>query len=1096
MHVFDTEPDQGAVPAESPLFADLNPSQREAVAATEGPVLVVAGAGSGKTRVLTYRIAHLVRDLNVPPSAILAITFTNKAADEMRERVAALVGGAVRNMWVSTFHSACVRILRREASRLGYRSSFTIYDAQDSLRAITLAIKDLNLDPKKFPPRTIRATISAAKNELIDYETFGGQNNGYYNENVADVYRLYQQRMVEASAMDFDDLLMVTVELFGAFPDVLEYYQERFRYVLVDEYQDTNRAQYQLVKMLAAQHRNLCVVGDSDQCLPADVQISTLSGSVRIADLAEGDRVLGIGGDGSATEARVAAVRSSTYAGRLYRVWAGERTIEGTPHHILPARLDNLSGSHIVYLMYRSDKGFRIGLTQSFRQSNRGKRDIGLRVRSNQEHADKAWILRLCDSRAEASFWEAKLSAEYGLPTTCFHSVGRELTMDQPWIDRLYDELDTVLAAKWLMHDLDLHTEYPHHLAQNGYRRRTLNLTMFSDRRNADIGYHRVQWSSNRADVAERLREAGFPIRPGKLDGTWRLETSRKSYPEALQYAKRAAGAGGLQIARRLCIDRIMYHYTPLSHLRPGMTMLEVVDGLAVESSVDRVEIGDWHGEVFDIEVTPHHTYVANGLVVHNSVYKFRGADIRNILRFEEDYEDARIVVLDQNYRSTETILDAANAVISNNAQRKPKRLWTDLGVGVPIVRFEAEDEHDEAGFIADTLNQLDDQGEPVSRAAIFYRTNAQSRVVEEVMVRYGIPYNVIGSVKFYERREIKDVLAYLRVIANPDDPISVKRVVNVPKRGIGDTSLGHVDRHAENQGITFFEALRAADDIPALNSRAANAIRDFVTVIDELGLVAGESGPTAAVQAVYDMTQYLANFEIEKTIESLGRAENLRELLSGTEEFENSSEGSVVNGEEWDEMDGRRRLELFLESVSLVADIDDMEDDSHAVTLMTLHNAKGLEFPNVFIVGMEDGIFPHLRSLGDPDELEEERRLCYVGLTRAKQRLFLTSAFSRMLFGSTNYNPASRFLKEIPQGLMEEAGKRTRRASKETAGGAVVTVAGDEIQPGDRVHHAKHGKGTVQEVNGIGDRAEAVVDFDDGNARRLLLAWAPMQKT
>jgi len=705
-------------------------------------VLVVAGAGSGKTRVLTYRIAYLVRDLGVPPSAMLAITFTNKAADEMKERVAALVGGAVRNMWVSTFHSACVRMLRREVSRLGYRSSFTIYDAQDSLRAITLAIKDLNLDSKKFPPRMIRETISSAKNELIDYETFASQSAGFYHENVADVYRLYQQRMVEASAMDFDDLLMVTVELFGAFPNVLEHYQERFRYILVDEYQDTNHAQYQLVKMLAAQHRNLCVVGDSDQ-----------------------------------------------------------------------------------------------------------------------------------------------------------------------------------------------------------------------------------------------------------------------------------------------------------------------------------------------------------------SVYKFRGADIRNILRFEEDYDDCRIVVLDQNYRSTETILDAANAVIANNAQRKPKRLWTDLGLGVPIIRYEAEDEHDEAGFIADTINQLEDEGEPASSSAIFYRTNAQSRVVEEVMVRYGIPYSVIGSVRFYERREIKDVLAYLRVIANPDEPISVKRVVNVPKRGIGDTSLGHVDRFAENQSITFYEALRRASDIPALNGRAVNAIKDFVAVIDELTSVAADSGPTAAVQAVYDLTGYLAIFEAEKTIESLGRAENLRELLSGTEEFESSSEGSIVDGEEWDEMDGRRRLELFLESVSLVADIDDLEDGSQSVTLMTLHNAKGLEFPNVFIVGMEDGIFPHLRSLGDPGELEEERRLCYVGLTRAQRRLYLTSAWSRMLFGATNYNPPSRFIKEIPGHLIEEAGKRTRRPSKETAGGAIATVAGSEIQPGDRVHHAKHGKGTVRIVNGTGDRAEAHVEFDRGATRRLLLAWAPMEK-
>jgi DNA helicase-2/ATP-dependent DNA helicase PcrA len=1095
VQLFDTESADTADPAESPLFADLNPTQREAVAATEGPLLVVAGAGSGKTRVLTYRIAHLVRDLGVPPSAILAITFTNKAADEMKERVGRLVGGAVRSMWVSTFHSACVRILRREAPRLGYRSAFTIYDSQDSQRAVSLAVKDLNLDPKKFPPKTIKATISAAKNELIDYETFGSQGTGFYHENIADVYRLYQQRMVEASAMDFDDLLMVTAELFGAFPDVLEHYQERFRYIMVDEYQDTNHAQYQLVKMLAAAHRNVCVVGDGDQCLPADTQISTPGGSVRIADLAEGDAVMGIGGHGRVGEGVVTKVKRSTHTGSMYRVTAGDRMVEGTPHHVVPARLDDLDGSHVVYLMYRADKGYRVGLTRTFRQNARGKRDIGLRVRTNQEHADAAWVLKVCESRAEAGFWEARLSSEYGLPTTCFHAMGRDLAMDQPWIDRLYGEVDTELAAKWLMQDLDLHPEYPHHRPQNGVRRQTLNLTMFADRRNQGIGYHRVQWSSNRSDIAGKLRAAGFSIRPGKLDGTWRLETSRKNYAEALRFAKDAADAGGLQISRRVSIDGTIYDETPLSHLRPGMTVLEVEDGRAIERRVDGVEISEGFGDVYDIEVQPQHTYVANGIIVHNSVYKFRGADIRNILHFEQDYEEARLVVLDQNYRSTETILDAANAVISNNSRRKPKRLWTDVGTGVPIIRYEAQDEHDEAGFIADTINALEDQGEPHVNSAIFYRTNAQSRVVEEVLMRYGIPYNVIGSVRFYERREIKDVLAYLRTIANPDDPISVKRIVNVPKRGIGDTSMGHVDRHAENMGITFFEALRQADQVNGLNNRAVNAIKDFVAVIDELVTVANESGPTAAVQAVYDLTGYLATFEAEQTIEALGRAENLRELLSGTEEFENASEGGIVNGEEWDEMDGRRRLELFLESVSLIADIDDMEDKSQAVTLMTLHNAKGLEFPNVFIVGMEDGVFPHLRSLGDPDELEEERRLCYVGLTRAEKRLYLTSAWARMLFGSTNYNPPSRFIKEIPGHLIEEAGKRQRQPSKERIDGPLETVSSDEIQPGDRVLHAKWGKGTVQIVNGTGDRAEAQIDFDKLGRKRLLLAWAPLEK-
>ena len=460
------------VPTESALFADLNPSQREAVAATEGPVLVVAGAGSGKTRVLTYRIAHLIRDLTVAPDSILAITFTNKAADEMKGRVGALVGGVVRSMWVSTFHSACVRILRREASRLGYRSGFSIYDDADSLRLINLVLKDLDLDSKRFPPKAMKAVISKSKNELVDYESFADQSDGFYHEQVADIYRLYQQRLLEASAMDFDDLLMVTVELFGAFPDVLAGYQDRFRYVLVDEYQDTNRAQYMLVKQLTATHRNLCVVGDSDQ-----------------------------------------------------------------------------------------------------------------------------------------------------------------------------------------------------------------------------------------------------------------------------------------------------------------------------------------------------------------SIYKFRGADIRNIRDFEVDYPDARIIILDQNYRSTETILHAANSVISNNTKRTPKNLWSDRGRGVPIFRYEAEDEHDEAGYVADEVERLQADGFNLSDIAVFYRTNAMSRVIEDVFVRRGVPYTVVGSVKFYDRKEIKDAIAYLRAVVNPSDEVSLKRIINEPRRGIGDTTIAHVDRFSQSQKIGFADALRRAPEISQLNARAQTAL-------------------------------------------------------------------------------------------------------------------------------------------------------------------------------------------------------------------------------------------------------------------------------
>ncbi len=725
-------------PAESDLFDDLNPVQREAVAAVDGPLLVIAGAGSGKTRVLTYRIAHLVRDLGVAPSGILAITFTNKAANEMKERVGDLVGGAVRAMWVSTFHSACVRILRREAHRFGYRSQFSIYDSADSLRLIQMCISDLDLDSKRFPARNIRAVISNAKNELIDYETFQSQDSGFYHETISDVYRLYQQRLLEASAMDFDDLLMLTVELFGAFPDVLEEYQKRFSYILVDEYQDTNLAQYRLVTQLAAYHRNICVVGDADQ-----------------------------------------------------------------------------------------------------------------------------------------------------------------------------------------------------------------------------------------------------------------------------------------------------------------------------------------------------------------SVYRFRGADMRNILDFENDYPDARVVVLEQNYRSTETVLDAANAVISNNPQRKPKRLWTDRGLGEKITLFQGDDEHAESSFIADQISGFEKEGISLDDMAIFYRTNAQSRVIEDVFVRYGIPYNVVGGLKFYERREVKDALAYLRVLVNPDDQVAVKRIINVPKRSIGNTSVGHVDRYAQANGLSFYAALRQVDNVPQLNARALGRIKDFLLLLDALIAKASIGGPRAALDSVLVDTGYLDEIEAERTVEALGRAENLRELQSGIEDFVSSMEGSLVDELEWDDLDGLAQLQSYLEAVSLVADVDDLEDGSGAVTLMTLHNAKGLEFPVVFVAGMEDGVFPHIRSLGDPAELEEERRLAYVGITRAMDRLFLTHSVSRMLFGQTNYNPPSRFLKEIPEHLYERAERRMPRKAEKPS----HTVDASEISIGDRVRHDKWGAGLVMDIRGVGDRAEVDVRFEREGIKRLLLAWAPIRK-
>jgi DNA helicase-2/ATP-dependent DNA helicase PcrA len=1082
------------------LLAGLNPVQREAVTHHDGPLLVVAGAGSGKTRVLTHRIAHLIQDHGVSPFEILAITFTNKAADEMKQRVAALVGPVAQKMWVSTFHSACVRILRREAAKLEYPSNFTIYDQADAVRLVGYVVRDLGLDPKRFPPRAVHAAISAAKNDDVSAAVYRERAAAIFERKIGDVFVEYQQRLHKAGAMDFDDLLQVTATLLRQNQDVLDHYRRRFRHILVDEYQDTNKVQNELVLALASEHRNVCVVGDTDQCLPPGALVSTPTGARRIEQLVAGDQVVGTAGHAVVVAGTISQVVPGRYAGRLYRARAGDHELRGTPHHIVLARQVLDPGRFIVYLMYRADRGYRIGMTKSVRPRLKGVEDIGLRVRVNQEHADAAWILRVCESAPEAGFWEAKLAAEYGLPTALFHGLGRNLLMDESYLRRLFDEIDTTTRAKRLMDDFDLHPDFPHLRPQNGRNRQTLNLTMFSDVRGR-TAYHRIQWSSNRLELGDRLRDAGFSVRPGKLGGV-RFETSRSRYIDALELARAAADAAGLGIARRAMVGGKVYDFTPLAHLRPGMVVLVERDGEFVEAHVDEVDCEEYDGPVYDLEVDRTHTYVAGGILVHNSIYRFRGADIRNILEFEEAFPDCTVIVLEQNYRSTQTILDAANAVIANNLGRKPKELWTDSGGGQLIVRYHADDESDEAQWVAHEISRLHDEGERWGDTAVFYRTNAMSRVVEEHLMRLGIPYTVVGGTKFYDRREVKDALAYVRAVVNPIDEVSIKRVLNVPKRGIGDSTVGRLDAWSNANGGAFVEALRRAD-AAGVSGRAVKGIAEFLDLLDALTDVVAD-GPATMLEAILDRTGYVADLQAEHTIEAEGRLENLAELIGVAREFDDVNE--------------------FLEQVSLVADTDELPEgaDETSVVLMTLHAAKGLEFPSVFLIGMEDGVFPHLRSLGEPDELEEERRLAYVGITRARQRLYLTNAWCRMLYGATQYNPPSRFLDEIPTHLVQhaEGSRETRRRERGTSFGSggwsapihrnrdeIVeramqsrgpTSSGAEalgLRVGDDVVHAKWGEGVILDIEGVGDKAEATVHFAEVGEKRLLLSWAPLQK-
>jgi DNA helicase-2/ATP-dependent DNA helicase PcrA len=739
------------------LLEGLNPQQRAAVVHTGSPLLIVAGAGSGKTRVLTHRIAYLLAERGVHPGEVLAITFTNKAAGEMKERVAGLVGGRAKAMWVSTFHSACVRILRSEATRLGFKSSFSIYDQGDSQRLMTLSVRDLDLDPRQYQPRSVSAQVSDLKNELVDFETAKQRAGTEHAKTVAALYEHYQGRLHEANALDFDDLIMTTVNVLQAFPEVAEHYRRRFRHVLVDEYQDTNHAQYVLVREL---------VGHS--------ALMTADGDV--------------------------------------------------------------------------------------------------------------------------------------------------------------------------------------------------------------------------------VRE-GSAVPPSEL-----------------------------------CV------------------------------------VGD----------------------ADQSIYAFRGANIRNILQFEQDYPDATVVLLEQNYRSTQTILSAANAVIARNPGRKPKNLWSDAGAGEPIQGYVADNEHDEAAFVAQEIDRLTDEaGVEPGQVAIFYRTNAQSRVFEEVFVRVGLPYRVVGAVRFYERREVRDLLAYLRALVNPADTVSVRRILNVPRRGIGDRAEACIEALAARERIPFAAALERVHDAPGINPRAAKAVTEFTTLMAELReLVAAGEGPSAVLEKTLERTGYLAELEAEPGIEAEGRVDNLKELIGVAREFEERLPGEGVA--------------TFLEQVSLVADVDELDQSAGVVTLMTLHNAKGLEFPVVFLTGLEDGVFPHLRSLSDGGELAEERRLAYVGITRAQQRLYLSRAVVRSMWGRTAPNPASRFLGEIPDPLVVWQ-RRPEPAQASVARsmlglGRPVGGLGNRpilnLAPGDRVSHDAFGLGTVVATAGLGDSAQATVNFGgEVGTKQLLLRYAPLAK-
>ena len=949
-------PDTAAGDRIDELLEGLNPPQREAVVHGEGPLLILAGAGTGKTRVLTHRIAYLERTGQARASEILAITFTNKAAQEMRERVELLVGRRTRAMWVMTFHAACARMLRADGDKLGYTRQFTIYDQADARRLVKRCLDELGVDTKRYTPGAVHNQISDAKNKLRDAEAYKQLVGSYFEQTVADAFALYEREIHRMNAMDFDDLLVNAVNVLTLFQEVRDRYCTAFRHVLVDEYQDTNAAQYRWLQLLAGEHRNLAVVGDDAQCLVAGTLVTMADGTRRpIEEVRDGDSVL------------------SSYGSGDFR----------------PAKVTDAFASH--------DRREGIAITTA----------SGRRIVSTAEHVHFAGAA-------------GGVCRMYGA------------------IDDIFDTPPPVAVLCGARGRSPLHVLRS--VGADGEQR----VTPFAD-------------AGQMYAAAERL--------PGGR--------------RAVSFAA-LGGRGATPLPFRVA-----------GSVRPGMVMFDERGGYDMVVAVERVALD---GRVFDLNIEGTHNFIAGGLVTHNSIYGFRGADISNILDFEETFPDAHVIKLEQNYRSTQTILSAANAVIAHNREQKPKSLWTEAGNGEPIRIRELEDDRAEARYVVGEIDRLVAEGASRAEIAVFYRMNSQSLQIEQTLRDRNIGYQVIGGTKFFDRAEVKDAIAYLTVLGNPQDVVSFQRVVNSPRRGIGDTSLGRVVGFAQSMGISIWDAAADPAAVPGLGTAAQRALGRFMETMTALRERAEENVPIGdLLESLLDDTGYIDALKAERSIEAEGRLENLAALVEHAREFDATAEAE------------QDTLDVYLQSVALVADADTRTDDEGLVTLMTLHNAKGLEYPIVFMAGMEEGVFPHSRAL-DEGAVEEERRLAYVGITRARRNLYLVSARRRNVFGAIQFGMRSRFLDEIPAELTDRPASVARGAggyggapaqrpgSWASASGATRAAApAVDFRLGDDVMHAAFGAGVV---TGIEPGGIVVVRFaGDGSERKLMAEYAPVTK-
>jgi len=1076
------------------------------VEAPDGPLLIFAGAGSGKTRVLTHRIAYVIATRRVRPDEICAVTFTNKAAREMRARVEQLIGDSIKGMWLGTFHSLGARLLRRDGDAIGIPPGYTIYDESDRVSALRNAIRAEGIDEKRLTPSRVAHAISAAKNEMVDARDFQARATGTIDEQIARIYFAYETELDAASALDFDDLLFRAVVLLREDQSVRERYQDRFLHLFVDEYQDTNRAQYELVKILGAKHRNVTVVGDDDQCLVAGTMIKMADGSERpVEDVRPGELVMSGYGSGTFRPAQVVDVRSRVTDCAVTVTTAQGRTLTSTPEHTHFAghHLGTTPQLYFTYLMNKRGTGFRLGTSQ-VHTNGQVKPIVGYRQRSMQERADALWIVSTHASENEARAEEYILSLQYQIPTLPFvPRRGRSangLVHDKVYIDRVFASVIGLNGGERLLVDRQLSIDHPHYRprSRNSTRRRVV-IVLCGDRRGT-TPMHRISIGGN--DVAGRaaLESAGLSVRPSKSNGSWRFETCRNDFGEVMRLTERIREVMDVEVAFTACLGGnasgrgefvTSLPFTPASSLLPGMVMFDERGGLDVVETVTR---SSGRQAVYDLDVANTHNLIANGLITHNSIYGFRGADVRNILSFERDFPDAKTVTLQQNYRSTQPILDIAHAVIRNNTERAAKRLWTDQSVGDPVRLISVYDEREEALAVgAEIENLIGREGVSLAECAVLYRTNAQSRAFEEVFLRRGIPYQLVGGLRFYDRREVKDVLAYLRLCVNPRDAVSFARVVNTPRRKIGDRSVAELEKLARKKGLSPLEAAQRLDVDDAIGPAAMAALRGFAGLMERL------SG---------DAQRVPLPVLIERVLEDTGYREMVQDgTQEGAERWANVLELAGLAGEYADvpPPDG---LVQFLENVALVSDVDTMRDDAQGVTLITLHMVKGLEFGVVFIAGMEEGLLPHSRALEEGDAgIAEERRLTYVGITRARRRLYLLHAFRRHLYGAPQLAEASRFLGEIPREMLEvalrpgapslgdiRASGTVRRA---VVGYATrpnpVTLAPQRFSEGMRIGHQRYGDGTVLKSTMTRAGEELVIKFDEHGVKIFAVADATL---